>query len=654
MASNGISLSEAVEFCTRSSDEENSVADEEDNVAGVDLDNTIFGVQGDKLTDNESEELTSDEELSDVDVSENFGNVNRQFHRRRNVYAVSSIDTSLDESNYDLIDMNNVGIEEIEVPLEKRGKNVTKKITWTTAKPIQNVRQGPQNIIPNAPGVKPEFRQNTDPHDAWCTFIDDDIIQIMVTYTNQSINESIARSNQQKKDSKLCHHFDTNFREMKAFIGLWYIRGLLNWTFHDITTVYSREYGNKIFNATMSIKRFRFLCANIRFDDINTREEHFQHDRAAAIRLLFETFMSNCKKVMNPDGYLSLDETLYPTRVGVAFRQYNKSKPAKYGLLFRSINSAEMPYTYSAVLYAGKPPGQPGEHYITGTDDIVKYLVTSLSDRVNTQGRNISCDRFYTSIELANWLLEKKMTIVGTINTNRKGVGEIKIMDERESQSTKVYWEKEKGLISMTSYVVNTKSSGKRNVLVLSTVNPILGVTKDDGKCKPAIIKFYDYTKGGTDIVDQKMGRYSVKPKSSKWTVAAFSYVLDVARVNATTLSILNHNGSPKTHSNESFLVGWKLAMSLIIPQLHHRNISANGLRKHTQNAIAELLGIKIERPPSSPGKRKRCRTCLDQIEGDDHKKKKDSLGKSVHRCMRCGESLCTAHFQKICPSCFQ
>ena len=77
------------------------------------------------------------------------------------------------------------------------------------------------------------------------------------------------------------------------------------------------------------------------------------------------------------------------------------------------------------------------------------------------------------------------MTVVGTIKTNRKGVGCLKKMDDRENNSTLIYWENEKGTMKMTSYVVNTKSSGKRNVLVLATANPILGVSKDDRKSKP-------------------------------------------------------------------------------------------------------------------------------------------------------------------------
>ena len=86
---------------------------------------------------------------------------------------------------------------------------------------------------------------------------------------------------------------------------------------------------------------------------------------------------------MHLDVYLSLDKTLYPTRAGVAFRQYNKDKPAKYELLFRSINSAEVLYTYTSVIYAGKPIDKPGPYYIQTTDDIVKYLANSLTRDAN-------------------------------------------------------------------------------------------------------------------------------------------------------------------------------------------------------------------------------------------------------------------------------
>lgn len=55
----------------------------------------------------------------------------------------------------------------------------------------------------------------------------------------------------------------------------------------------------------------------------------------------------------------------------------------------------------------------------------------------------------------------------------------------------------------LLSYTVKTKSKGAKNVLILSTMRPIHGVTKDDAK-KPALYKF-----GETDIVDQMNDFYS-------------------------------------------------------------------------------------------------------------------------------------------------
>ena len=50
-------------------------------------------------------------------------------------------------------------------------------------------------------------------------------------------------------------------------------------------------------------------------------------------------------------------------------------------------------------------------------------------------------------------------------------------------------------------------SKGKKNVILLSTAPPILGITKHDGKSKLRIYKVYDFTKGRTDIIDQRWGQ---------------------------------------------------------------------------------------------------------------------------------------------------
>ena len=124
-------------------------------------------------------------------------------------------------------------------------------------------------------------------------------------------------------------------------------------------------------------------------------------------------------------------------------------------------------------------------------------------------------DRLYTYFELCDRLLKKSITIKGTLMINKAGIpNELKDVKSREELLRETYWEVG-GSKTLTSYVVKT-SNGKKNVMALSTMSSLLGNITDDNKRKPAILKLYDFTKGGTDVVDQKLGTYTVKSKSRR------------------------------------------------------------------------------------------------------------------------------------------
>ena len=111
-------------------------------------------------------------------------------------------------------------------------------------------------------------------------------------------------------------------------------------------------------------------------------------------------------------------------------------------------------------------------------------------------GRNMSTDRLYTSVSLANWLLERGITTVGILNTNRIRISdEIKQKKDSEEFSATCHVDSS-GNLYLTSYAVRTESKGKKNVLVLSTMRPLPGATRDDGYHKPAIINLYEFTNG--------------------------------------------------------------------------------------------------------------------------------------------------------------
>ena len=98
------------------------------------------------------------------------------------------------------------------------------------------------------------------------------------------------------------------------------------------------------------------------------------------------------------------------------------------------------------------------------------------------KGTNISMDRYCTSIPLVEWLCDKNIACIGTLNSNQKGLPkEIKETKGREENSW-ISCKSDKGEITLNSYVAKTKSSGMRNVLLLQTTNPAHYVTQDDKK----------------------------------------------------------------------------------------------------------------------------------------------------------------------------
>ena len=111
---------------------------------------------------------------------------------------------------------------------------------------------------------------------------------------------------------------------------------------------------------------------------------------------------------------------------------------------------------------------------------LVKRIVEGYEQHgYSLKGTNISMNRYCTSIPLTGWLYDKNFTCIGTLNSNRRGLPketkETKGRDENSWISCKI----DKGEVTLNSYVMKTKCSGMRNVLLLQTTNPAHYVTQD-------------------------------------------------------------------------------------------------------------------------------------------------------------------------------
>ena len=181
----------------------------------------------------------------------------------------------------------------------------------------------------------------------------------------------------------------------------------------------------------------------------------------------------------------------------------------------------------------------------------------------------------------------------------------------------------------------------EKNVLLLSTVSPIImGVTKDDSVKKPAIYKLYDFTKGGTDIIDQRVHFYTVHTKSRRWTVNALAYILDTARENSQTIYSIANNLDPRKSSALTF--GWNLVKALCCPQIERRKVEGSFLSRSTIAKTDLILGQAREEEenalPEAPENRKRnrCHACLEVAYGPGYSRNRPKVSKVSSQCEVC------------------
>ena len=368
---------------------------------------------------------------------------------------VHDVESAQDPANYDPVIEPEVEENCVGHNGPKTDKNA-EKVPFTTKWPNRAGRQASQNVVVDIPVTikTPEGRAATTPQKSFFLFMTVTMMTTILTATNEKIaNYRATLSDEFLKDP--CHTYFglCDMTELLAFFGLMFLRAALNQGMLRSPILFSK-HGHFLFGAAMSCNRFNFLNSHLSFDDEGgNRSSRWKKDRFAALRKIFNLFNIECARHLIPSLWLTIDETLYAMRNQLSFKMFNPNKPAKYGLLIKSINDAMFYFTYYAIPYAGKPEDMANApYYISSTDGWVKKLVEGLEAYTSLKGHNISMDNYYTSLNTARWLLDRDITSVGTMKSNRVGIpAEVKSVTDREINSTKTFFEKN-GPISLTSF----------------------------------------------------------------------------------------------------------------------------------------------------------------------------------------------------------
>jgi len=485
-------------------------------------------------------------------------------------------------------------------------------------------------------GLTVQTAQNLNSHLlAFKKIIPETLVNVIVAETNRKARQFYAMN---PTGARIW--YDTNSVEIYALISILIYAGVhKNW--NERIDEFYRLDNRPFYRATMSLQRLQQLLRFLRFDNYQTRMERLRDDKLAAFRDVWNMFAANIKEPYKPSSHLTIDEQLVLTRGRCSFRQYIPSKPGKYGIKIFWICDAKNSYPLKAEIYIGKQPNQP--HAI----NYALNLVHRLSSPYINKGRTVTMDNFFTSCQLAEELLQKKTTIIGTIRANKpdlpKELANKTEIKKRDVNSSKFCFDNH---LTLVSYV----PKANKNVLLLSTLHNDDSV--DLASNKPNIILDYNKTKGGVDTLDKLVRTYTCKRKTNRWPMVLFFNMIDIAGIAAYNLfKIANPNLFIRKKASERKLFLKELAMQLAKDNILNRLSNPQAIKKNVKIAIQQIgyKVIDLRRVPTAEessakktaSKRPRCYICP-----------RSADNKTRTRCYICDQPSCVTHTKIICEQC--
>lgn len=293
--------------------------------------------------------------------------------------------------------------------------------------------------------------------------------------------------------------------------------------------------------------------------------------------------------------HITIEEQLVSFHGKCPFRQYIKSKPGRYGIkIWAAADVQTFRSTLENIL----------EIYQRKTKAIV---VSDLVQPYHDTGRGITTDNFFTSVPLANYLLSKNLTSLGTVRKNKPDTPATLNYTSRPIHSSIFAFTKD---LTMVSYIPKKG----RMVHVLSSQYDEDKVTEDNEK-KPIMILDYNQTKGGVDNADKLVREYSCSRRTARWAYRLFFNIIDICTLNAYVIYMgKNPIWKKKSYARRRLFL-LQLSDDLARTNMEKRAQYRNH-KEHTKAAlrdcgIAEYSATKAAGEPANQNRqRARCFQC--------------------------------------------
>lgn len=164
-----------------------------------------------------------------------------------------------------------------------------------------------------------------------------------------------------------------------------------------------------IVRNTFSRDRFRQINRSIHLseNDKAPKKNSEKYDRMFKIRTFINLINIRFKKNMSESPNYSIDESMIKFKGRSSSKQYMPLKPIKRGFKMWSLCDSKTGYLYKFDIYCGKLNNDNDKR-----SESTKNIVLKLMNGFETSNVTVYFDNFYTSIPLAESLLDKSIALI--------------------------------------------------------------------------------------------------------------------------------------------------------------------------------------------------------------------------------------------------
>ncbi|XP_033898021.3 piggyBac transposable element-derived protein 4-like isoform X2 [Acipenser ruthenus] len=394
-----------------------------------------------------------------------------------------------------------------------------KEFEWSLDPPVMEFSL--PKIVGVKEGLSPQCSKLEKAEDFFKFLFDSTTVHTVVECTNKRID----REARVKHDSVMQHVTE---HEVYAFIGVCILLGVLHKRNVDVHEIWSEKKGHlhRVHWATvaMSRQRFTLLSSLLTFDDIDTRASRCAQDPGFfKMQDIFERVRKKCCTAYQPGGHLTVDETLYPYRGKCSLRRHIPKKPPRYGLKLWEMVDVESGYLCNFNIYLGNKAG-------TTARDLRMTAALNLAKPFYNSGRNISTDKLFTSVELADKLWQQGLTLVGAIENREEILKKALLPSGRPAKSTDFYFASYRTLVS---YVPEKQTT----INLLSTMHHDKVVDTNTDRKKPLVLLYFSSTKGGCATFNKTVEEFSCRRTMRHWSLRLLQYLIDAMAANTFVLT---------------------------------------------------------------------------------------------------------------------